>query len=121
MTMLTKGRSRDNCYFFRDSFPACINLDLTNVSLFEWPQPGTPASDTVGKLVLILFPARSTQPAARVVADRVVPEELAPARLRHLPSHYDLDRVREMALAVRIVGGVHEHVLANEVDDRIRE
>src|SRR5438105_3711801 len=58
---------------------------------------------------------------ARVEAHGVVPEELALAQLGHVPGEHFLDRLREMALAVRIVGGVHEHVLADEIDDRVGE
>src|ERR1041384_7573880 len=58
---------------------------------------------------------------ARVEPHGVVPEELALACLGHLPGAHLLHRLREVALAVRIVGGVHQHVLADEIDDRVGE
>src|SRR5258706_7094940 len=61
------------------------------------------------------------EPGACIEPHRVVPEELALAVLRHLPVEHHADRFREVALAVRIVGGVHQHVLADEVDHRVGE
>src|SRR3954464_3742481 len=58
---------------------------------------------------------------ARVEAHGVVPEELALPLLRHVPGEHLLHRFREVALAMRIVGGIHQHVLADKVDDRIGE
>src|SRR6476646_2728081 len=58
---------------------------------------------------------------ARVEPHRVVPEELALALLRHVPGEHLLHRFREVALAVRVIGGVHQHVLADEVDHRVGE
>src|SRR3954464_1718903 len=51
----------------------------------------------------------------------VVPEELSLARLGHVPSEHHPDGLREMAFPVRIVRGVHQHVLADEVDHRVGE
>src|SRR3954454_2532169 len=58
---------------------------------------------------------------ARVEAHGVVPEELLLAPLGHVPGEHLLDRLREVALAARIVGGVHQHVLADEIDHRVGE
>src|SRR4051794_40394018 len=58
---------------------------------------------------------------AGVQAHRVVPEQLVLARLGHVPAHHLLHRLGEMAFAVGIVGGVHQHVLADEVDHRVGE
>src|SRR5215475_10692147 len=46
----------------------------------------------------------------------IVPEELALLSLRQIPRHHGLDRLREPALAVRIVRGVHQDVLAEQLD-----
>src|SRR5436189_119768 len=58
---------------------------------------------------------------ARVETHGVIPEELALAALGHVPREHALDGAREVALAVRIVGRVHQHVLADEVDDGVGE
>src|SRR5262249_48881778 len=52
-----------------------------------------------------------------VEPSRVVPEALAPGGLRQVPAQHGLDRSGEPALAVGIVRGVHQHVLADQVDD----
>src|SRR5689334_539822 len=58
---------------------------------------------------------------ARVEAHGVVPEELALAPFGHVPGQHPLDRLGEVALAVRIVRRVHQHILAHEIDDRVGE
>src|SRR5207253_6654876 len=65
--------------------------------------------------------AELAEATARVEAHGVVPEELALARLGHLPGEHLLHRLREMAFAVRIVRGVHQHVFAQEIDHGIGE
>src|SRR5438874_9053382 len=58
---------------------------------------------------------------ARVEAHGVVPEKLLLAPLGHVPGEYLLDRFRKMALAVRVVGGVHQDVFADQIDHCIGE
>src|SRR3954465_192339 len=58
---------------------------------------------------------------ACVKAHRVIPEELALSLLRHVPREHLFHGLGEVALAVRIVRGVHEHVLADEIDHRVGE
>src|SRR5579875_2193846 len=49
---------------------------------------------------------------ATVEVDGVVPEQLALDRLGQIPRHHRLDGAREPALAMRVVGGVHEDAVA---------
>src|SRR3954469_6579488 len=56
---------------------------------------------------------------ARVEAHGVVPEKLALPLLRHVPGEHLLHGFREVALAVRVVGGIHQHFFADEVDHRV--
>src|SRR5437660_8940288 len=58
---------------------------------------------------------------ARVEAHGVVPEELALAPLGHIPGEHPLHRLREVALAVRVVRCVHQHILTDEIDDCVGE
>src|ERR671918_2557917 len=54
---------------------------------------------------------------AAVAARGIVPEQLSPRRLRQRrPAEDRVDRLREPALRVRIVGGKHQRVLAERVD-----
>src|SRR5262249_6176103 len=58
---------------------------------------------------------------ATVETRGVVPEELAFHRLVELPRHDGLHRLRKPALSVRIIPGVHQDVLAEELDDGLRQ
>src|SRR3954469_25619580 len=61
------------------------------------------------------------EPGACIEPHCVVPEELALARLGHLPVEHHAHRLGEMTFAVRVIRGIHQHVLADEVDHRIGE
>src|SRR5436190_1745325 len=61
------------------------------------------------------------EPGACIEPHCVVPEELALARLGHLPVEDHADRLGEMAFAVRVIGCIHEHVLPDEVDHGVGE
>src|SRR5215472_14234796 len=54
--------------------------------------------------------------SACIKADCVVPEELALPLAIHLPVQHERDRLGKMALAVRIVRGVHQHAVAHQID-----
>src|SRR2546427_307831 len=58
---------------------------------------------------------------AAIEPERVVPEELALLALRQVPRHHRVHRLREPALAVRVVRGVHQDVLAEKLDDGLRQ
>src|SRR5436190_1656621 len=52
-----------------------------------------------------------------VALRRILPEELLPRRLRdRRPLQHGVDRLREPALRVRVVGGEHQRVLADRLD-----
>src|SRR5262245_7713997 len=53
---------------------------------------------------------------AAVEAQRVVPEQLALLALGQVPRHHRVDRFRKPALAVRVVGCIHQDVLTQELD-----
>src|SRR5947207_741091 len=55
----------------------------------------------------------------RVEPRRVVPQQFALARLGHIPAEDDAGRLREMALGVRVIRGIHQHVLAEQVAYRV--
>src|SRR5207302_10601456 len=61
----------------------------------------------------------SAEAGAGVEAAGIVPQQLRLARLRQLPAEHDPGRFREMALAVRVVGGVHQDFVAEEVADGV--
>src|SRR5277367_1912781 len=56
---------------------------------------------------------------AGVEAGGVVPEELSLSLCIHRPVRYQRDRLGEVALAVRIVRGVHQHMIAYQIDDGV--
>src|SRR5882724_2230182 len=56
-----------------------------------------------------------------VEARGVVPEELALHGLWQIPRHHRIDRLWKPALSVRVVRGVHQDILAEELDDRLRQ
>src|SRR4030095_5917333 len=58
---------------------------------------------------------------AAIEPQRVVPEELALLALRQVPRHHRVHRLRKPALAVGIIRRVHQDVLAEELDDGLRE
>src|SRR5262245_43106214 len=60
-------------------------------------------------------------PEAAVEAQRVVPEQFALLALGQVPRHHRVHRFRKPALAVRIVGCVHQDVLTKELDDCLGE
>src|SRR5262245_59799687 len=69
-----------------------------------------------------VFPLRSgsgqTGPQPAIAAGGVVPEELAPGRFRNRgPAQDGVHRLGEPALRVRVVGGEHQRVLADGLDD----
>src|SRR5437870_1195376 len=76
---------------------------------------GAPRSDTIG--ARSGADRRSLEPT--VEARRVVPEELALHALRQIPRHHRVDRLWKPAFSMRIVRGVHQDVLAEELDDRL--
>src|SRR5438093_12721623 len=65
--------------------------------------------------------ARRCAVEATVEAGGVVPEELALRRLWQIPRHHRVHRLWKPALAVRVVRGVHQDVLAQELDDGLRQ
>src|SRR4029450_5549107 len=63
-------------------------------------------------------PLHAALAIAGVKLDGVVPEQLALGGLRQVPAEHGLSRLRKPALPMWVIGGVHEHILAEEVDNR---
>src|SRR4030095_268499 len=63
-------------------------------------------------------PLHAALAIAGVKLDGVVPEQLALGGLRQVPAQHGLHRLRKPAFPMWVIGGVHEHILAEEVDDR---
>src|SRR6516164_5273000 len=63
----------------------------------------------------------SSDPSACVEADSVTPEERALPLGVHLPVQHERDGLGEMALAMRIVRRIHQHVIADQIDDGVRQ
>src|SRR5574342_472878 len=76
---------------------------------------GTIAGPPAGR---VSSPRPVPRPMPPIAARRVVPEQLSPGRLgdRRPPEHR-VHRLREPALRVRVVGGEHEGILAERLDD----
>src|SRR5438876_6005482 len=49
----------------------------------------------------------SVEPSAGIELPRVIPQELLPSAFGHVPAEHEAGGLREMAFAVRVVGGVH--------------
>src|SRR5260221_5508679 len=62
---------------------------------------------------------RSAETGARIKPAGVVPQQLALAWLAHGPAADDRRRLRKMAFAMRVVRGVHQDVLAEEIGDGV--
>src|SRR5436309_1064123 len=58
---------------------------------------------------------------AAIEPQRIVPEQLAPHPFRQVPRHHRVHRLRKPALAVRVIRRVHQDVLAQELDDGLRQ
>src|ERR1700720_4247684 len=64
-------------------------------------------------------PATSSDRRPCIKLDGVVPEELALPLRVHPPVHHQRDRVGEVAFAMWVIRGVHQHVIADEIDDGV--
>src|SRR6516165_379560 len=69
----------------------------------------------------LVYHAASSDWGARIEPNCVVPEHLALPLAIHLPVQYKRDRLGEVALAVRIIRGIHQHVIADQIDDGVRQ
>src|SRR5262245_47844511 len=77
--------------------------------------PPHPASAGSSKRIVSWRPKPCAEPA--ITARGVVPEQLAPHRLRErAPRQHGVDRLRKPALGVRVVGGEHQGILAERLD-----
>src|SRR5215471_9021088 len=84
-----------------------------------------PSEDPVMKTFAITFlpgdhPV-STDWSARIEPNCVVPEQLALPLAIHLPVQHERDRLGEMALAMRIIRRIHQHEVADQIDDGVRQ
>src|SRR6516165_2545445 len=69
----------------------------------------------------LVYHAASSDWGARIEPNCVVPEHLALPLAIHLPVQHERDGLGEMALAMRIVRRIHQHVIADQIDDGVRQ
>src|SRR5262245_2580182 len=89
-----------------------VSIAATSSRLTGWvmsiPETSPAKSGFIGRMAMAISPSRLL-----VEAGRVVPEELAPGvRLEARPGENVVHRVGELALRVRIVGGVHQDIVS---------
>src|SRR5262245_65682168 len=92
------------------SIPASIAATSSRLTgrVMSIPETSPANSGVIGRMAMAISPSRLL-----VEASRVVPQELAPGvRLEARPGEDVIHRVGELALRVRIVGGVHLHVVS---------
>ena len=102
-------RGTTNC---RRSYERCFALSV-RVPPWSWRRTAERARP------LSAVGAPSSDWSTRIEPDGIVPQELALPLSVHLPIQHQRHRFGEVALTVRIVRGVHQHVIANQIDDGV--